>query len=263
MKQLILFLLAAGCYAQSNVSQLTGFTAPFTTIPNGVLTNSSITINGNTVSLGSSTTITAAPTSGFTYYPAFTQVVDGSYAWANQQTASYSVGGNGIIYITVPQLTGDNLCAREKAVPNSGSTPWSVTVAVIGTMMATNNNSGVGIEVRDSVAGHVEAMQIEASATGFSGSPRAQNLQGTLTSWSHTVTNTIQTSLAGIVFLKVRNDGVNLTFSVSNDGVNFSVNTTRPVSGFANAPNKVGFFVQSENAAANTSMAVLSWVEGS
>lgn len=191
-------------------------------------------------------------------YPAFTPVVDASYTWANQQTASYT-NANNTIYITVPQLSGDNLCAREKAAPMGN---YTITAAVLTTMVSGNNNTGVGIEVRDSVGGHLEALQIESTATGFSGSPRAQQLNGTLTSWSHTVSNTIQVG-TGLMFLRVQNNGTNLIFSVSNDGVNFSVNGTRALSGFGNTPNKVGFFVQSENAAANTSMAVLSWIEGS
>ena len=192
-------------------------------------------------------------------YQPFQQVVDANFAWANQQTASQSIV-TGIAYLTVPQLTGDNLCAREAAAP--GSTPWSITIAIEATMTSANSNTGVGLEVRDSVGGHLEAVQLETAATGFSATPKLQQLNGTLTSWSHTASTNIQAAIGGIYFLKVLNDGVNLNFSGSADGVNFSLNAQRALAGFGNTPNKVGYFTQSENAAANTSIAVLSWKQG-
>lgn len=245
--------------AQSNVSELTGFKTQYSTVPNGVLTNSSTTVNGQTCTLGSSCTVTAQPSTSFGIYPAFTQVVDGNFSWANQQTASYSVT-NGIVYLTVPQLSGANVCAREAAAPMS--TPWSITIAVLASV-ANTSNSGVGIEVRDSVGGHFEGMQLESAATGIAFSSVLQSMSGaSLTSWSHNSSNNVHSTTGGLYYFKVLNNGTNLLFYGSADGVLFSLNQTRPVSGFANTPNKVGFFVQSENSPANVNLAVLSWVQG-
>ncbi len=179
--------------------------------------------------------------------PTITPVIDANFAWANQQTASYT-NTNNTIYLTVPTLGGDNLCARETSVP--GAAPYTSTFMFAPTV-SNNSNMGVGVELRDSVSGTMVAMQFDGSLNS------TRCISGSLTGWSGAGGN--QYRYGSYTFGQINNTGTNVNFLASNDGVSFSVVCTVAIGIWPNTPNKVGFYVQSEGAPSNASMAVYSY----
>lgn len=207
--------------------------------------------NGNTADAGFSC---GAASQNLMYAP-FTRVIDGNFSWFNQQTASYSVS-NGIIYLTVPQVAGTQMDVRGATAPVG--TPWSITIAVMVTTVDGATNSGGGLIVYDSVGGHYESEHLDNSSSHYivTHCISGANLSNTVGQ------TTTRVMAGGVTFLKVVDDATNLTFSASADGVSYTTSCVRPLSGFGNTPNVVGFEVNSFNTANNTSMAVLSWVQG-
>ena len=184
-------------------------------------------------------------------YPNFTAPVDASFAWVNQGSASVTAA-NGTIYLTTPANGSDGFRIRKKTAP---ATPYSIVVAVLPQGFFFTAGPEFGIVLRESSTGKL------LSLVYYQGGFYVQSRSNPTTFVSNPYVAPGQTS-AGFMYLKMSNDGTNVTFEWSLDGNNFQqiggnfANTTY----FTTAPDEVGFMVSSQSTMP-AAMTVYSWKE--
>jgi len=131
-----------------------GSGASLTNIPNGALTNSSITVNGTVISLGGSGTVTANTTNSITFDNLGTGAVSGStFNGSAAQTISYNTIG-------APSTTGTNA---------SGS--WGISVT--GSSASCTGNAATATVLQTSRTFSLTG-DVTASAVSFNGSGDVQ-----------------------------------------------------------------------------------------
>jgi hypothetical protein len=114
----------------------------------------------------------------------------------------------------------------------------------------------VGICVRESSTGKITILGPSYGGSDF----LRWSDTATMNSWSNI--GTLSWPRQGLTFLRVKDDGTNLIFSISNDGINFcAVRTMARTLYMAGGADQVGFFVHCENPTYPVSMSVLSWKE--
>jgi len=117
------------------------------TVPNSLLANSSITINGNTVSLGGSTTITAAAPYALTIGTGLSGTSYNGSAAVTITIDSTVATLTGIQTLTNKTLTSPTLTTPALGTPASGVmtnvTGLPLTTGVTGTLPAVNGGTGV------------------------------------------------------------------------------------------------------------------------
>jgi len=171
----------------------------------------------------------------------FTDPTLRSWAWRNQGGASVTTNA-GSITIVGDAVSGVNLRCRETAAP--GSTPWTVTACVIPQLLAINFH-GCGIYVRDSVGGKMTSIQVGSN----SNQPQIQcvNFDNETTFNAFAITSQV-THHYGFLWLQINDDGTNLKYRWSTNGINFTQFFSVARHNFlAAGPDKVGFFIDSEN----------------
>ena len=172
-----------------------------------------------------------------------------SFSWVNQGAATDA--DNGVDGIALNMTTADgNLHILDKALP---ATPYTVTVAFTTTLAAINYN-GMGICVRDSVGGGIQAFY----AAYVSGEFIQMENWNSATSFNATVLTFGLNWTKGVPsWLQITDDGTNRVFKYSYDGKNFIQATSVAHTSFI-TPDRIGILIRG-----NTTYAIggtfLSW----
>jgi hypothetical protein len=166
-------------------SQFNGSGAGLTSIPNGALTNSAVTVNGTSISLGSSGTITANTTAALTFSGAGTGDASGTtFNGETARTISYnSVGApsttgtnaSGTWSISVTGSAGTAATVTTAAQPNITSVGTLTALTVTGSTTSGNLLTGGLI----SATGQVTGSQFNGSGAGLTSIPGG-NVTGTV-----------------------------------------------------------------------------------
>jgi hypothetical protein len=204
--------------------------------------------------------------------PAFpmTPIVDASYSWVNQGSATIDITHGGEI-LSVPAGAGsDALRLRVKSIP---AAPYTVTVACIPLFPFPSNFNACGIALRDSGSSKIITFGLSSDSTQWATSQVLSIIKWTnATTFSafYTPTPTVAASYAALtpyqmgpcLWLRIRDDNTNRVLSISSDGETFHQLHTVGRTDFI-TPDQIGFFVNQQNATYGVKLNVLSWTEGS
>jgi len=203
---------------------------------------------------GGGGSFSAAPpflTDGSLFYgPAytFTRIVNASYAWVNQGSATLTTTNSQATIDNQAQEANFNMHARVIAAP---STPYHIIVAFVFTQFV-NSNQNVGIGWRDSASTKMVTFGMfnnsDAQFTGF-------YLTNETTYAGTTQLNTNQyTGNTVVRWLRMGDNGTNRTYDMGPDGVHWTNLLTESDTTFLTA-NQVMFYVNSGPG----TMQLLSW----
>lgn len=191
--------------------------------------------------------------SGSSIYPDFTAPVNASFTWINQGGASVTVNANGGIFLRAPPDPTFELRIRKKSAP---STPWTLTTAIIPCLL-DDSYQGCGILMRESATGKL--------ATLFLVSDVQTRIFLQVRNWSdpsNAETPTIYPSIqeGDLFWLRLANDGANLSYSYGRDGYNFiTLRTEAKNFYFTTGPDEIGFFAMENTNAFDAGMTLMSW----
>lgn len=196
-----------------------------------------------------------------TIYPPFTPPVNGNYAWVNQGSASVTVNANGGIFLLGPTSATASARIRKMACP--GSTPWTLTVAIMGFNITAASFQFNGICLREAATGKLStlhlATQITAPVT------KLQIIHWTNETTRGGATTDAALSVPGpILWLQITDDGTNLIYRYSIDGYNFVQFFSEARGVFFTTtghPTEFGFFVDDETNTYQAGLTLLSWLQ--
>lgn len=176
-----------------------------------------------------------------------------SFAWANQGGASVSTTEGGEA-ITAPANSGTNVRVRFVADP---ATPYSVTA---GFTLGINNQNyyNAGLCLYNSSSGKV---MIFGPNSQFPFGVQI-NRFNTVTSFNSATTNMWLAPSGTVLWLKIRDDGTNYTFSYSTDAVNYVSYLVESRTTFL-TPQSVGYCLDVENGTYPAYLWLLDWTQGS
>lgn len=196
------------------------------------------------------TTPTFTPNSSDYYYlPTITRPSLTTWAWVNQGSATLT-SSNGIETIIAPANAVPHLKIRTTSLP---ATPYTITARLTGTT-PTINYIRMGIGLRESATGKLRTI---CTSSGL-------NLA--VETWTDAVTyggavKQFTFYRAGDLWLKIYNDGTNITWSYSGDGIYFDpVDVAVKANGFTTAADQGFFFIDTNNATLGASVTLLSWL---
>lgn len=179
-----------------------------------------------------------------------------SFSWVNQGGATID-DSTGPHILFCPAAASDNLRLRVKAAP---AAPYTLTVGLIPCLYPIDL-SAAGVVLRESATGKLETVHL--IHTGGAGHIEANKWNGP-TSYNSTRASISAVDLgAEIRWLRIVNDGTNLTYQWSTDGFNFQTLATTTLTDFFTAgPDQVGFFGNPNNGGGQSvSLNVFSWKE--
>jgi hypothetical protein len=180
----------------------------------------------------------------------------------NQGTRSYDDQLGGLIITLTTQGASNNYFLLTRSAP---STPYSVTAAgrVSSINTASSAATGWGIGFRESSTGkfhHFNLLHVPTD-TGFK--LRVQNMDSPTTTNSGPFTSSLVPA-TDISWLRIRDDGTNLTFHYSSDGINFiQAHSLGRTTFLASGPNQVIISSQNFNSSAEAYINILNWIETS
>lgn len=195
--------------------------------------------------IGDGSGLTGLPTGGPWMAP-FVDPTAQAWGWFNQGGASVTVNGQ-VIDLQAGSAAGRHLRIREIAIPAS---PYTVTMAADWNGFM-GSQAIKGLCLRDSITGKLKLLGYDTFYPG-------------LIVYNFTDENTYNSSLIGATqfffpkWWRVQNDGVHLTFFFSNDGWVWTQLYQEAVNAFV-APDKIGFFADTDSGAGDTGLTVLSW----
>jgi len=176
-----------------------------------------------------------------------------SWAWRNQGSSTVTTR-TGSIDIDGTATSGVNLRCRETSAP--GSTPWTVVAVLLPRLLAINFH-GCGIYVRDSVGGKITANMVNVG----SGNPELSvvNFTNETTFDSFAITSQ-NIGMFWPLVLRITDDGTNLKYYWGTNGTEWIQFHSVGRHAFLGAgPDKVGFFVDVENATYTAGVTLVSW----
>jgi len=189
--------------------------------------------------------------------PARTALDQSGYTWFNQGTASVAQG-SGLVYLHGPSQSALNVRGRITTTP---ATPYTITALCI-CGLGTTNNTFVGLCWQENSTGK---LVLHGPVTATFGSVNLMQHQ------NYTNPNTFSSVVASenhlisdqfVVYLRINDDGVNLTTFYSFDGVNFRQLGQQGRTVFmAGGPDHVGFFVACTGSAGEQTLSIPSRVQ--
>lgn len=184
-----------------------------------------------------------------------------TFAWVNQSSATVSTTyGPTVLVAPAPGGAGDNVNLRVQAAP---ATPYSLIVGFVPLIDPVNQTS-CGVVFRESSTGKFIYFNLmfDTSSTIAKSDVvfNVSDYTNPTTLMSNYVVLSAGFLKGSIIWFKMADDGVDLTWSYSNDGQNYIVAATRSRTNFlASGPNQVGFAINSNNTSGATGMTLLSW----
>lgn len=184
---------------------------------------------------------------------AFTEPINGDFAWVNQGGASVTTT-NGGICLRAPVSASANLRIRKKATPTP---PYTIVAAFLPQLVLANFHN-CGLIWRESGTGKLTAFHYDASASN--------TIRIYVQSYSNPTTflstdsAIINIPARQLVWMKIEDDNTNRKYHLSADGINwiqfYSASRTAVIT-----PNEVGFFAQDLTNTYEMTMTLLSWKE--
>lgn len=200
-------------------------------------------------------TNTANNTSGIPPWYTVTDPTLTTFVWRNQGGATCTTRTKSY-WLHAPATAGDQIRGREIVAP---STPWSITAGVLFQAVAQNYLAG-GIYVTDGTK-----LITYGFGYGASGLPVAMGVSefNSVSSFNSTLVGPNALIVPTPVFLKVVDDGTNLTWSWGFNGLDFlQVYQGAKGAFLTGGPTAVGFYSNSNNATWDTSILLVSWAQG-
>jgi hypothetical protein len=161
----------------------------------------------------------------------------GTFTWLNQGTSTAVDHANGPLTMTLAAQAGDQVRALTQAVP--GSTPWTVTVCVDPLLWGDSFYSG-GAIIYDSGSGKLTAFDLVSNANYPPMYLQVTHWNST-TSWNGTAKQIALTPRDAPSWLRIKNDGTNLTYYVSVNGADWVQFYQEAVAAFMPAITHGGF----------------------
>ena len=184
----------------------------------------------------------------------------GSFIAVNQGTSTLTTLSGSLLLTAFPDGTANN---RHLYVQNAPATPYTLTVGMILNIWPAPNPTMGGLCFRESSTGKfVEFITYFTNNSNHFATDKATAPNGSFTGYDD---GAVQPgwSTQGIIWLRIRDDGTNLSWFWSQDGVSFQPwLSVRPRTDFlASGPNQIGLLVQSLDTTAGrfVYMNVLSW----
>jgi hypothetical protein len=213
--------------------------------------NGNLVTAGAACATGGSTAASPYLTIGSSLYgPIFTVTNPATPAWAwdNQNLATLTVTNNAQTLCAPP--SGISVNSRLISTP---ATPWTVTAMFIFNVVNASQPR-MGIAMRESGTGKMittgAATLSEFYVDNFT----------TSTSFSSTAVTSNLGASAGFKFIRVSDNGTNITMAYSYDGIGWHVYYDFSRTNFFTvAPNQFGFFIFNNSAALNVCSTLLSW----
>lgn len=183
------------------------------------------------------------------------------FAWVNQSSATVSTtNGPTVLKTPAPGGAGENVNLRVQTPP---STPYTLIAGFVPDIDPVNQTS-CGVVFRESSTGKFIFFRLmfdTTSAVTKSDIVFSVDKYTNPTTFSSNYAVKSAGFLKGsIIWLKMADDGTNLTWSYSNDGQNYTNITTQSRTNFlASGPNQVGFAINSNTTSGAAGMTLLSW----
>src|SRR5581483_3562113 len=182
------------------------------------------------------------------------------FSWVNQQTATTSTVNGGVTLTSAaPLLAGDNINIRVKTSP---ATPYEIKAGFLHTLFPVDQTS-VGLIFRETSSSKIIFFRLMFDTTSVTKSDFTLSLDKytnpTTLSGNYKVisANILKSSMT---WLKMADDGVNLTFSYSNNNIDYiDLYQVARNDFFSVGPNQVGYAINSNNVNGNATLTLLSW----
>ena len=184
--------------------------------------------------------------------------VPGDFSWTNQGSASLSTS-LGFFSLSSPAHSGDSIAIQEKSIP---ATPFSV-LANIEYVGDFANFIQAGLCLRESGTGKIRTFGFDMISTD--GLVGANNFTNTTTFSAGVFSYKTRELLNGNqpTWFKIRLDGTNIEMSVGTRRNNVFLLESRAKNYFfTTAPDKIGMYVNVNNASVGVTLNVYSWEEG-
>lgn len=176
-----------------------------------------------------------------------------SWAWQNQGTSTV-VDANGVSYLTVPNGT-TSIHSRLIAAPG---TPYTITALVRSDYTVSATTQFAGLVFRESGTGKLFTFALYAN--------------GLVQATKYTNDTTFSAALAGSItvlnlaghwhWIRIKDDGTNLIFSISRDGVNFvQVGSQGRTVFMAGGPNQIGLCANVDSSVGGFASSFASWLQ--
>lgn len=180
-----------------------------------------------------------------------------AWSWVNNGTGAYLQQGGGVLFANIPSRAGTNLTLRVTSLP---ARPWSVTAGFAINFSAAGSISNllsIGLALRESgtskiqifVASNFKFSSANAPAAIWLGT-YASATSATSVSGEKVVGTDITnlTIIGNLIFLRLSDDGTNVTWEWSWDKINWFLHTKQArTTGFTTAPDQYGLVFNAQS----------------
>lgn len=179
-----------------------------------------------------------------------------NYSWINQSGASASDTGSGI-YLQTLGINSGSRSAR-MLVKSAPSTPFTISACIQYAGISTfgANNGPVGLCFRESSSGKVHAYAIDFNSSGDC--IMISTKYNSPTSFNSDYSSSVSDYVAGVVWLRIKDNGTSRFCEYSRDGTNYNNFHFIGRTDFITA-DQVGFFV--DPIYQDIKVTLISWVE--
>lgn len=172
-----------------------------------------------------------------------------TFSWRNQGGATETVGANSR-YLLAPAGSGNNVRGREIACP---STPYSISIGIVPVTFYNYNTCG--LYVTDGTK--LVCLALTTPSNGYLNVDE----YASVSSFGANLVNP-QCMPITPTFLKVVDDGTNLTWKYSPDGSNWVQIYQASRTAYLSSPTDVGFFAESNSSSYPCGILLVSWAQG-
>jgi len=193
--------------------------------------------------------------------PTLTPLVNGSYSWVNQGSATETVT-SGVTLLRSPSNASENLRLRVKSVPTA---PYTVTAALLPITL-NSNFTNAGLALRDSAGGGIVTFDQRFNSTTTNVPYLASNKYTNATTFNAAYTLSPLNPLAelfrsGLMWLRIQDDNTNRIFQASANGFSWFTLLSALRTDFI-TPNQIGYYVESgQGTTVDVGLDLYSWTE--
>jgi hypothetical protein len=195
------------------------------------------------------------------HFNEFTEPDQDFFSWVNQSSATFStLFGPTVLSAPAPGGVGENINMRVQSLL---TTPYNLLAAFVPQLDPVNNTS-CGLVLRESSTGQLIFFRLLFDTTSIITKSDIVFSVDKYTSPTVFNSNYVVTSAGflrgSVIWFKIFDDGINITWSYSNDGQNYVDITTQSRTDFlGGGPDQIGFAVNSNTTAGAVAMTLLSW----
>jgi hypothetical protein len=190
---------------------------------------------------------------------------DSSFAWVNQGGATSTTGNNGIVTLTAPAVSGDNVRIRKKTLAFPKAGPWAVVMGFIpGMVVDSTVFPGCGMVLRENSTGKLVTYRWTLETTPVVRPQKWTNPTSFSANYVPAWVDAVHFITGQVIYLAIDLDNGtgNLRFFISNDGLNFTRQFTIAATDFmVGGPDEVGFCASSQTTLYGCSMDVVHFKE--